>query len=54
MLILGELNIRETIAFPLNQNAQDLMMCAPGEVSAKQLADVHIKVALPPKSHGSA
>ncbi len=54
MLILGEPNIRETIAFPLNQNAQDLMMGAPGEVSAMQLADVHIKVALPPKSDESA
>ncbi|MGH3908912.1 MAG: amino acid--tRNA ligase-related protein [Pseudonocardiaceae bacterium] len=53
MLILGEPNIRETIAFPLNQNAQDLMMGAPGEVSAKQLADVHIRTALPPKNRGS-
>ncbi len=54
MLILGEPNIRETIAFPLNQNAQDLMMGAPSEVSEKQLADVHIKVVLPPKNHGPA
>ncbi len=44
MLLTGEPNIRETIAFPLNQNAQDLMMNAPSEVSEQQLADAHIKV----------
>ncbi|MBV9720595.1 MAG: aspartate--tRNA ligase [Mycobacterium sp.] len=44
MILSGEPNIRETIAFPLNQNAQDLMMGAPSEVSDSQLADVHIKV----------
>jgi aspartyl-tRNA synthetase len=48
MLLSGEPNIRETIAFPLNQNAQDLMMGAPSEVSERQLADVHIKVVKPP------
>jgi aspartyl-tRNA synthetase len=47
MLLANEPNIRETIAFPLSQNAQDLMMGAPGMVSDKQLADVHIRVALP-------
>ena len=46
MLLVNEPNIRETIAFPLSQNAQDLMMGAPGIVSDKQLADVHIRVAL--------
>ena len=45
MLLTGEPNIRETIAFPLTQNAQDLMMGAPSEVSDRQLAEVHIKVA---------
>lgn len=45
MLLTGEPNIRETIAFPLNQNAQDLMMNAPSEVSPEQLAEVHIKIA---------
>jgi aspartyl-tRNA synthetase len=45
MLLADEPNIRETIAFPLNQNAQDLMMGAPGTVSDKQLAEVHISVA---------
>jgi aspartyl-tRNA synthetase len=47
MLLTGEPNIRETIAFPLTQNAQDLMMGAPSEVSERQLAEVHIKVAKP-------
>ncbi|MGH3905271.1 MAG: aspartate--tRNA ligase [Pseudonocardiaceae bacterium] len=54
MLILGEPNIRETISFPLNQNAQDLMMGAPGGVSAQQLADIHIRTVPPLKSRGSA
>ena len=38
------------IAFPLNQRAQDLMMGAPSEVSARQLRDVHIRLAEPPKA----
>ncbi|MBO6148558.1 MAG: aspartate--tRNA ligase [Lachnospiraceae bacterium] len=42
MLIAGEESIREVIPFPMNKNAQDLMMGAPSEVSAKQLEDVHI------------
>jgi len=50
MLISGEPNIRETIAFPLNQNAQDLMMGAPNEVPAKVLADVHIRTLLSGRS----
>ncbi|MBQ7226925.1 MAG: aspartate--tRNA ligase [Clostridia bacterium] len=44
MLIAGEDTIRDVIAFPLNGNAQDLMMGAPGEVSELQLREVHIKV----------
>jgi aspartyl-tRNA synthetase len=44
MLIADEPNIRETIAFPQSQSAQDLMMQAPSEVSPQQLADVHIEV----------
>ena len=47
MLLADEPNIRETIAFPLNQNAQDLLLGAPTEVSAKQLAELHIKLDLP-------
>ena len=44
MLIAGEETIRDVIAFPLNGNAQDLMMGAPGNVTEQQLREVHIKV----------
>ncbi|MBI1361666.1 MAG: aspartate--tRNA ligase [Alphaproteobacteria bacterium] len=44
MLLAGVSNLREVIAFPLNQQAQDLMMGAPGEVSAKQLRELNIRV----------
>jgi aspartyl-tRNA synthetase len=44
MLLLGEPNIREVTAFPLNGSAQDALMGAPGEVTDAQLRDVHIKV----------
>jgi aspartyl-tRNA synthetase len=44
MLIAGEENLREVILFPMNQQAQDLMMGAPGEVSPRQLRDLHIRV----------
>ena len=44
MLLAGEETIRDVIAFPLNGNAQDLMLGAPGQVSEKQLREVHIKV----------
>jgi aspartyl-tRNA synthetase len=43
MLIADEPNIREIIAFPMNQKAQDLMMQAPSEVSVQQLRELHIK-----------
>jgi aspartyl-tRNA synthetase len=49
MLLADEPNIREVIAFPLNQRAQDLMMGAPSLVSPRQLRDVHIRLAEPPK-----
>jgi len=44
MLLLGEENIREVIAYPMNGNAEDLMCGAPGQVSEQQLREVHIKV----------
>lgn len=44
MLLAGEKNIREVTMFPLNQNAQDLMMNAPSDVSEKQLKDLNIKL----------
>ena len=44
MLLAEEDTIRDVIAFPLNGNAQDLMMGAPGEVTEQQLREVHIKV----------
>ncbi len=50
MLLADEPNIREVIAFPLNQRAQDLMMGAPSEVGARQLRDVHIRTIEPPKA----
>ncbi|MBR4109584.1 MAG: aspartate--tRNA ligase [Oscillospiraceae bacterium] len=44
MLLTGEESIREVITFPMNKNAQDLMMDAPTAVSQKQLDDVHILI----------
>ncbi|MFN9849034.1 MAG: aspartate--tRNA ligase [Alphaproteobacteria bacterium] len=49
MLLAGETAIREVIAFPLNQQGQDLMMNAPSEVSEKQLKELHIRLAPPIK-----
>lgn len=48
MLLANEPNIREVVAFPMNQQAQDLLMQAPGAVTEKQLKELNIKVALPP------
>ena len=44
MLLADAENIREVIAFPMNQRAQDLMMNAPAPVTEKQLRELHIKV----------
>lgn len=49
MLLAGEENIREIIAFPMNQRAQDLMMSAPAEVSEQQLRELHLKLRMPKK-----
>ena len=43
MLLAGEDSIREIIPFPMNKNAQDIMMGAPGYVTDKQLEELHIK-----------
>jgi len=48
MLLCDEPNIREVILFPLNQQAQDLLMQAPAPVTLKQLRELHIEVKLPP------
>jgi len=44
MLIAGEENLREVIAFPMNNNAQDYLLGAPGEVSEMQLREAHIRI----------
>ncbi|MBR6365196.1 MAG: aspartate--tRNA ligase [Lachnospiraceae bacterium] len=47
MLMAGEDSIREIIPFPMNKNAQDLMMGAPAAVEQKQLDEVHIQIVMP-------
>ena len=49
MLLAGTSAIRDVIAFPFNQQAQDLMMNAPSEVTEQQLKELHIRVAKPIK-----
>lgn len=44
MLLTDEENIREIIAFPMNSNAQDVMLGSPNEVTEQQLREVHIKI----------
>ena len=44
MLLAGEDSIREIIPFPMNKNAQDLMMGAPSFVEQRQLDELHIAV----------
>lgn len=48
MLLADEPNIRETIAFPLNGNAQDLLMGAPSEVDEARLRELHLSLRKPP------
>jgi aspartyl-tRNA synthetase len=50
MLLCGEENLREVVMFPMNQQAEDLLMGAPSEVSPEQLKELNIRVALPPKA----
>ncbi|RYF89496.1 MAG: aspartate--tRNA ligase [Caulobacteraceae bacterium] len=49
MLLAGQTAIREVIAFPLNQQGQDLLMSAPSEVDDKQLKELHIRLNPPIK-----
>jgi aspartyl-tRNA synthetase len=49
MLLADEPNLREVIAFPMNQQAQDLLMGAPAPVSPQQLKELSIRLALPPE-----
>ena len=49
MLLAGTTAIRDVIAFPFNQQAQDLMMNAPSEVADQQLRELHIRVVKPVK-----
>ncbi len=48
MILEDQANLREVIAFPLNQTARDLLMGAPSEVNTSQLAELHLRV-VPPK-----
>jgi len=49
MLLADEPNIREVICFPMNQQAEDLLMGAPAPVDEAHLKELHIRVVLPPK-----
>jgi aspartyl-tRNA synthetase len=49
MLLADQVAIREVIAFPLNQQGQDLLMNAPANVLDKQLKELHIRTAPPIK-----
>jgi aspartyl-tRNA synthetase len=49
MFLADEPNIREVTVFPMNQQAQDLMMGAPAEVRTEQLRELHIRTVMPPE-----
>lgn len=51
MLLVDAKNLREVSLFPMNQQAQDLLMGAPGDVDAKQLRELSLRVAVPPKAN---
>ena len=52
MLLAGQENLREVVAFPMNQQAEDLLMQAPGNVSNAQLRELHIRLNLPKEEGG--
>ena len=47
MLLCGEENLREVVMFPMNQQAQDLMMGAPSDIAMNHLRELHIRLNLP-------
>ena len=49
MLLCGAVNLREITLFPMNQQAEDLLMGAPSEVTPKQLRELHIRLNLQEK-----
>ena len=49
MLLAGQQAIREVIAFPLNQQGEDLLMNAPAPVSERQTKELHIRLQPPPR-----
>ena len=49
MLLADTPNIREVVAFPMNQQAQDLLMQAPAPVPSERLRELHIRVVMPPE-----
>ncbi len=53
MLLADEPNIREVVAFPMTQRAEDLMMGAPAEVPEERLRELHLRIALPPQKKSS-
>jgi aspartyl-tRNA synthetase len=53
MLLADEPNIREVIAFPMNQRAQDLLMGAPAPASPEQLRELHLRVVDVPSDDAS-
>ncbi len=54
MLLADEPNIREVILFPMNQQAEDLMMGAPAPVDAARLKELHLRLDLPPAKGAGA
>jgi aspartyl-tRNA synthetase len=54
MLLADEPNIREVIAFPMNQRAEDLLMGAPAPATETQLRELQLKVLAPPGAHEDA
>jgi len=52
MLLANEPNLREVVAFPMNQQAQDLLMQAPSPIPAARLKELHIRLDLPPGRGG--